>query len=252
MAFPSFVCPKSVLDDFEYRHLRLKGIKVRPNTIIGGAIGIDDLFRDGYKAIFIGTGVWQPNTLHIKGGDTRPCPFWNQLSEQPGQLSPGRADHCDRRRKRSHGCGTHRHAQRCALLQCFSRDEGVAASKHEFEYAVLEGVEFCLQQSTCGNSGRGRHFADMVKKEDGTWEVVPGSEQLYPADSVIISISQGPLNRIVNSTKGIDTNARGLIEADESGHTTRPGIFCIRRCGQRCAHSGGGCGSLQTGSTGNG
>ena len=55
--------------------------------------------------------------------------------------------------------------------------------------------------------------------------MLPGSEQLYPADSVIISISQGPLNRIVNSTKGIGTNPRGLIEADESGHTTRPGIF---------------------------
>ena len=54
---PEFRLPKSVLDDFEYRHLRLKGIKVRPNTVIGGAIGIDDLFRDGYKAIFIGVSI---------------------------------------------------------------------------------------------------------------------------------------------------------------------------------------------------
>ena len=64
---PEFRLPKSVLDDIEYRHLELKGIKIRPNTTIGGAIGIDDLFRDGYKAIFVGTGVWKPNTLHIKG-----------------------------------------------------------------------------------------------------------------------------------------------------------------------------------------
>ena len=63
---PEFRLPKSVLDDIEYRHLELKGIKIRPNTTIGGAIGIDDLFRDGYKAIFVGTGVWKPNTLHIK------------------------------------------------------------------------------------------------------------------------------------------------------------------------------------------
>lgn len=64
---PEFRLPKSVLDDFKYRHLDLKGIKFRPNTHIGGAIGIDDLFRDGYKAIFVGTGVWKPNALHIKG-----------------------------------------------------------------------------------------------------------------------------------------------------------------------------------------
>ena len=64
---PEFRLPKSVLDDFEYRHLRLKGIKVRPNTDIGKAITLEDLFRDGYKAVFIGTGVWNPNALHIKG-----------------------------------------------------------------------------------------------------------------------------------------------------------------------------------------
>ena len=64
---PEFRLPKTVLDDFEYRHLRLKGIKVRPNTDVGKALKIEDLFRDGYKAIFIGTGVWRPNTLHVKG-----------------------------------------------------------------------------------------------------------------------------------------------------------------------------------------
>ena len=64
---PEFRLPKSVLDDIEYRHLELKGIKVRPNTNIGFAITIEDLFRDGYKAIFVGTGVWKPNALHIKG-----------------------------------------------------------------------------------------------------------------------------------------------------------------------------------------
>jgi len=64
---PEFRLPKSVLDDIELRHLRMKDIKVRPNTNIGTAITVDDLFRDGYKAIFVGTGVWKPNALHIKG-----------------------------------------------------------------------------------------------------------------------------------------------------------------------------------------
>lgn len=63
---PDFRLPKSVLDDIQYRHLEMKGIKIRPNTHIGGSIGIDDLFRDGYRAIFVGTGVWKPNALHIK------------------------------------------------------------------------------------------------------------------------------------------------------------------------------------------
>ena len=43
------------------------GIRIRPNTTIGGALEIKDLFRDGYESIFIGTGVWRPKKLGIKG-----------------------------------------------------------------------------------------------------------------------------------------------------------------------------------------
>ena len=92
---PDFRLPKSVLDDFEYHHLILKGIQVRPNTTIGTAISIDDLFRDGYRAIFVGTGVWQPNALHIKG-------------ETLGN---------HRRGQRRDGCRPHGDSQGCAPCQ---------------------------------------------------------------------------------------------------------------------------------------
>ena len=64
---PNYRLPDSVLDDFQYRHLELKGIKVRPNTTIGKTITIDDLFRDSYKSVFIGAGLWKANAMHIKG-----------------------------------------------------------------------------------------------------------------------------------------------------------------------------------------
>ena len=222
---PEFRLPKSILDDFEYRHLRLKDIKVRPNTTIGGAIGIDDLFRDGYKAIFIGTGVWQPNTLHIKGETLGHVHFGINYLNNPDSYHLGQ-------RVIVIGAGNAAmDVARTALrkgvrhLQCFSRDEGVAASKHEFQYAVLEGVEFVYSKAPVEILDEGVVFADLVTAEDGSRQIVPGSEQLYPADSVIISISQGPRNRIVSTTKGIATTSRGLIEADGTGHTTRPGVF---------------------------
>lgn len=222
---PEFRLPKSILDDFEYRHLRLKDIKVRPNTTIGGAIGIDDLFRDGYKAIFIGTGVWQPNTLHIKGETLGHVHFGINYLNNPDSYHLGQ-------RVIVIGAGNAAmDVARTALrkgvrqLQCFSRDEGVAASKHEFQYAVLEGVEFVYSKAPVEILDEGVVFADVITAEDGSRQMVPGSEQLYPADSVIISISQGPRNRIVSTTKGIATTSRGLIEADGTGHTTRPGVF---------------------------
>ena len=110
-------------------------------------------------------------------------------------------------------------------LQCFSRTSTVAASQHEYNYALLEGVEFVYCKIPVEITDEGVIFADAEEKEDGSIEQIPGTEKLYPADSVIISISQGPRNQLVNTTKGLDANQRGLLVADEEGHTSRPEIF---------------------------
>lgn len=222
---PEFRLPKSVLDDIEYRHLELKGIKIRPNTHIGGAIGIDDLFRDGYKAIFVGTGVWKPNALHIKGETFGNVHFGIHYLNNPDSYRLGS-------RVIVIGAGNAAmDVARTALrkgvtyLTCFSLTKEVAASKYEFSYAQLEGVAFEYNKRPIEIVDNGVIFRDVVESEDGTLTDVEGSDKLYESDSVIISISQGPQNRIVNTTEGLKANNRGLLEADETGHTSRPGIF---------------------------
>ena len=64
---PDFRLPDALLDDMAYRHLELKGIQFRPNTYIGSAVTIDDLFRDGYQSVFVGAGLWKPRKLNIRG-----------------------------------------------------------------------------------------------------------------------------------------------------------------------------------------
>lgn len=222
---PEFRLPKSVLDDFKYRHLDLKGIKFRPNTHIGGAIGIDDLFRDGYKAIFVGTGVWKPNALHIKGETLGNVHFGINYLNNPDSYQLG---------KRVIVIGAGNAAMdvaRTAIrkgvqeLTCFSITKQVAVSKHEFSYAQLEGVQFEYNMAPVEIKDDGVIFKDVIENEDGTFTDVPDSTHFFPADSVIISISQGPQNRIVNTTQGLAADKRGLLVADETGHTTRPGIF---------------------------
>ncbi len=222
---PEFRLPKSVLDDIKYRHIDLKGIKFRPNTHIGGSIGIDDLFRDGYKAIFVGTGVWKPNALHIKGETLGHVHFGINYLNNPDSYSLGE-------RVIVIGAGNAamdvaRTAVRkgARYLTCFSLTKKVAASHHEFSYAQLEGVLFEYNKSPVEITDEGVIFKDIIEKEDGSFEDVPDSSKLYPADSVIISISQGPQNRIVNTTEGLAANQKGLLVADETGHTSRPGIF---------------------------
>ncbi len=222
---PEFRLPKSVLDDIEYRHLELKGIKVRPNTLIGSAITIEDLFRDGYKSIFVGTGVWNPNTLHIKGETFGNVHFGINYLNNPDSYKLGE-------RVIVIGAGNAamdvaRTAIRKGVrrLTCFSITKEVAASQYEFSYATLEGVEFEYNKRPVEIKDNGVIFRDVIENEDSSFTDVDGSDTLYESDSVIISISQGPMTRLVNSTKGLNANKHGLLEADETGHTSRPGIF---------------------------
>jgi glutamate synthase (NADPH/NADH) small chain len=222
---PEFRLPKSVLDDFKYRHLDLKGIKFRPNTHIGGAIGIDDLFRDGYKAIFVGTGVWKPNALHIKGETLGHVHFGINYLNNPDSYNLGQ-------KVIVIGAGNAamdvaRTAIRKGVrdLTCFSITKKVAASHHEFSYAQLEGVQFEYNKAPVEITDDGVIFKDVEEQEDGSFTDVLDSQKLYKADSVIISISQGPQNRIVTTTQGLEADKKGLLVADETGHTSRPGIF---------------------------
>ena len=222
---PEFRLPKSVLDDIEYRHLELKGIKVRPNTTIGSAITIEDLFRDGYKAIFVGTGVWNPNTLHIKGETFGNVHFGINYLNNPDSYKLGE-------RVIVIGAGNAamdvaRTAIRKGVrnLTCFSITKEVAASQYEYSYAKLEGVEFEFNKRPVEIKDNGVIFRDIIENEDGSFTDVEGTDKLYESDSVIISISQGPMTRLVNTTNGLNANKRGLLEADETGHTSRPGIF---------------------------
>ena len=222
---PEFRLPKTVLDDFEYHHLVLKNIRVRPNTTIGGAITLENMFEDGYKAIFLGTGVWQPNTLHIKGETLGNVHFGINYLNNPDSYRLGE-------RINLIGAGNAamdvaRTAIRKGVrnVTCFSITKKVAASKHEFDYAVLEGVEFVYNKKPVEIVDEGVICEDVYEHEDGTFEVIPGTRKLYEADSTIISISQGPKSRLVNTTEGLKANQRGLLVADEYGRTTRPGIF---------------------------
>ena len=222
---PEFRLPKSTLDDIQYRHLELKGIKIRPNTRIGDAIQVDDLFRDGYKAIFIGTGVWKANTLGIKGesfGNVHYAinylnnPDVYKLGEKVVVIGAGNAAMDVARTAMRHGT---------RQVTCFSLTKAITASQYEASYAQLEGVEFEYNRKPIEITDEGVIFRDLIEAEDGTLTEVEGSDTLVPADSVIISISQGPQNTITRTTNGLNANPRGLLVADEYGRTSRPGVF---------------------------
>ena len=221
---PEFRLPKSILDNYRKKLYKL-GVRFRPNTTIGGAISVDDLFRDGYLAVFIGTGVWRPNSLNIKGESLGNVHFAIDYLVNPDSYDLGE-------KVAIIGAGNSAmDVARTALrkgareVTVYTHSEKVRASVREVEYAQIDGVNFEYCKSPVELTDKGPIFADIIINEDGEKMVQAGTEKLYPADTTFIAVSQGPKDKIVSTTQGIDVNQRGLMTVDENGKTTRNGIF---------------------------
>ena len=221
---PEFRLPKRNIE--RYKNLLLSlGIKIRPNTSIGITLTIDDLFRDGYRAIFIGTGVWRPNTLHIKGESLGNVHFAINYLTNPDVYSLG--DSLNVIGAGNSAMDVARTAIRhgCRKVTVFARSERIAASVSEVEYAKIDGVKFVTGVEPLEITDEGVIFVETEKDAEGNRHRIEGSEKLYPASSTIIAVSQGPRNRIVSTTSGLDVTDKGLLVTNTFGKTTRDGIF---------------------------
>lgn len=227
---PAFRLPKDILDRMEERLTEI-GVKIRPNTRVGKIITMDDLFRDGYEAIFIGTGVWDPHTLSIKGEslghvhyaiDYLRNPDVYHLGDNVCIIGAGNTAMDVARTVVRHG------ATKVYIM--YRKDEGnIPARKIEQEYAHIDGVRFILNTRPIEITDEGIRIihTEMIEREEGvSWHDKEGSEEIFPADSVIIAASQGPKSHIVSHNKGLEINPRtGLVLTDRCGRTTREGVF---------------------------
>jgi glutamate synthase (NADPH/NADH) small chain len=227
---PDFRLPKDILDKIHHRLIQM-GVKIRPNTRIGPVITIDKLFEDGYKAIFIGTGVWNPKTLNIKGETLGHVHYAIDYLKGPGVYELGKkvvvigagnvAMDAARTAKRN---GTE-----SVTVMYRKGFEDMTATKAEIEEAKEDGIIFELFKSPIEVTDDGIKYIETEKvvNEEGKAETVfiEGSEGFYSCDSVIIAVSQAPRNNIVANNKGFETDRYGLLMTDEVGHTTRQGVF---------------------------
>lgn len=221
---PDFRLPNVILDRFE-KILVDMGIKIRPNTSIGTVIGVDDLFRDGYDALFLGTGVWKPNALAIKGETLGNVHYAINYLSNPDVYHLG--DSVIIIGSGNAAMDVARTALRKGVKQVtvFSRTGNLAASIKEFEYAKIDGVKFEYNKIPIEITEEGLFVEELECFESHTEHSDQTRKKFYPATNVIISIGQGPRNRIVSSTTGIDITQLGLLVTDNLGATTRDGIF---------------------------
>lgn len=221
---PAFRLPRSILDRYKARLLEM-GIKIRPHVVMGGDLMIDNLFRDGYAAVFIGTGVWRPSTLGIEGETLANVHFGISYLARPVSYTVGDTVAVI-------GMGNvamdvartaFRHGARRVML--FQRGSKSPASEHEMEYARLDGAEFIFGKSIQRITPQGPVFKNSVLDENGRPVGAEGEDELIPADTTIIAINQHPKDKLVNTTHGLKATERGLLIVDENNMTTREGVF---------------------------
>lgn len=218
---PEFRLPKTNLDKYHDK-LEKMGIKIRPNTVIGLSISVDDLIRDGYKSVFIGTGVWKPNSLHIKGETLGHVHFAINYLTNPDVYDLGENVIIIGAGNSAMDVARTVIRKGSPNVTVFARTDNLSASPREVEYAKIDGVKFEYELHPVEITDDGVIFESTKPVESGASE----PDKIFKeADSVIICISQGPRNRIVSTTSGIEVNERGLVVTDDKGETTRAGIF---------------------------
>lgn len=221
---PEFRLPKSIVDKYEAL-MRKLGVKIKFNVTIGKAFGVEELFRDGFKAISIGTGVTWPISLNIKGETLGHVHYGVHFLERPEVYKLGESMIVI-------GAGNvAMDVARTALrrgvrdVKVVVRSDRYTASEEEKEYAEIEGAQFIFNKAPVEITDEGVVFADTVCDENHKIIKISDKPELMKADTVMICVSQRPSNLILTQTEGLKTNSRGLAEINPDGSTSRAGLF---------------------------
>ncbi|ORU00073.1 Glutamate synthase (NADPH) small chain [Anaerovibrio sp. JC8] len=221
---PDFRLNKQILERYK-NVMQQMGIRFRPNTAIGESITIENLKRDGYASIFVGTGVWRPKMLGIEGETLANVhygisylgnPSVYQLGNNVAIIGMGNVAMDVARTALRHGS---------EHVTLYARSKRIAASENEVEFTRLDGAEFVFGRAIEKITQSGPVF--RVAKFDENDNVTGYEEELeqVEADSVIIAVSQAPKNKLILTTEGLEGNDRGLLVIDENCMTTCEGVF---------------------------
>ena len=245
---PEFRLPKKIVE-LEVNGLKALGVKIVTNVVIGRSMSIDDLFDDGFEAVYIGSGAGLPRFMGIPGESLKEVYSANEYltrvnlmkAYQPGSTTP---IYHARKVAVVGGGNVAMDAARSAIrlgaeevYVLYRRSfEEIPARQEEVQHAREEQIRFQtltnpveILGSDDGNVTGVRCIRMELGEPDATGRrrpvPVPDSDFVIDADCVIMAIGTSPNPLIKSTTGGLEVNARGGIVADENGCTSRDGVF---------------------------
>ncbi|MFH1879395.1 MAG: NADPH-dependent glutamate synthase, partial [Bacillota bacterium] len=246
---PELRLPKAIVE-YEINSLKALGVKIETNVVVGKTLTIDELFKQGFEAVFIGSGAGLPNFMHIPGESLKGVysaneyltrvnlmKAFDQTSRTPIQKSKAvavvgggnvamDAARCARRL----GAGT------VYIVYRRGRAE-LPARLEEVEHAQEEGIVFILLTNPVEVLGdekgwvKGLKCIEMVLGEpddSGRRRPIPkaGSEFVLDVDTMIMAIGTSPNPLLRRTTKGLEANKWGcLVTRSEDGLTSRDRVY---------------------------
>jgi len=247
---PEFRLPKALVQK-EIDTVKQLGVKIMTNMVIGKVMTLDELAKDGFEAIFIGTGAGLPSFMGIPGENLNGVYSANEFLTRINLMKAYKFPETDTPvRVTKHvavvgGGNVAMDAARCAkrlgaeeVYIVYRRSEAeMPARLEEVHHAKEEGIKFKLLTNPTRILGtedgwvKGMECIEMELGEpdaSGRRRPVPkkGSEHVLDVETVIIAIGQTPNPLIKSTTPGLETHSwGGIIVNEETGATSREGVY---------------------------
>ena len=246
---PEFRLPKAIVAN-EVGKLTAMGVDLETDMVVGKTYTIDEMFADGYEAVFVGSGAGLPMFMGIPGetlaGVYSANEYLTRINLMKAYLNT--YDTPIKKIKRAAivgGGNVAMDAARCAkrmgaehVYVVYRRSEAeMPARREEIHHAKEEGIEFLFLNNPTkilgDDKGRVRGM-ECIRMELGEPDdsgrrrpiEVPGSEFELDVDAVIMSLGTSPNPLIRSTTPGLEANRKGCLVADEDTMaTTREGVY---------------------------
>ena len=247
---PEFRLPKDIVAS-EVDTLAKMGLKIECNTVVGSTVSMDELFEEGYDAIYVGVGAGLPRFMNIPGenliGIYSANEYLTRANLMKGYLYPDYDTPLARGRNVAVlGAGNvamdaartamRLGAETVRIVYRRSRTE-MPARAAEIHHAEEEGIEFFLLTNPVrfvGNEEGRVTGMECVKMELGEPDesgrrrpvTIKGSEFMLECDLVVVAVGSGANPLLTRSDKEMALNKWGYIIADpETGKTTKKGVW---------------------------
>lgn len=246
---PEFRLPKEKVLRGEIEDVLKLGVKIETDVVVGRTVTVDSLLdRQGFAAVFIGTGAGLPKFMNIPGENLCGVFSANEFLTRNNLMCAYREDymtpiHIGRKVCVVGGGNVAMDAARTALRLgaevhvVYRRTEAeLPARKEEVHHAMQEGIIFDMLTNPVEIIGNEKGWVSAMKcikmelgepDASGRRSPVPveGSEFEIETDTVIMALGTTSNPLIAKTTAGLETTRRGGIVADETGVTSRPGVF---------------------------